>query len=222
LGDFDNDGYLDLFLTTADTYGDQAVLYRNNGNWTFANVTAALGLGSFEGRYQAAWADIDKDGDLDLVTGAKIFVNDGNDNHWLKVTLEGDGTTINKSAVGARVRIDLGGGTILTRQVAAGTGEGNANDLTLHFGLGQHDSAVDVQVTWPGGIQTIVPDVAVDQHVLITTEPVTCLQAVSWGYGLSADFNEDCRVNWTDFGIFAGKWLDCINPPDANCDRPWE
>ncbi|MDP7743882.1 MAG: VCBS repeat-containing protein, partial [Lentisphaeria bacterium] len=134
LGDYDNDGDLDLFFTTVYG-GDSPVLYRNDGNWNFTNVTAAEGLSGLGPTYQAAWADIDNDGDLDLATGGKIFVNnvtdptEGNSNHWLRVHLRGDGTTINGAAIGSEVRISVGGKT-LTRQVEGGTGEGNQNDLT--------------------------------------------------------------------------------------------
>ena len=61
----------------------------------------------------------------------------------------------NRSAVGAQVRIRLGDKT-LTRQVEAGTGEGNQNDMTLHFGLGRHEFPVDLEVLWAGkSLQTI-------------------------------------------------------------------
>jgi len=64
VGDFDNDGYPDLYVTG---YG-RAVLYHNNGNGTFTDVTAKAGVGD-EGQWStsAAWIDYDKDGYLDLV-----------------------------------------------------------------------------------------------------------------------------------------------------------
>ena len=63
-GDFNNDGYTDLFVT----YYGQNVLYRNNGNGTFTDVTRAAGLISPENRYStgAAFLDYDRDGKLDL------------------------------------------------------------------------------------------------------------------------------------------------------------
>ncbi|MGH9326647.1 MAG: CRTAC1 family protein [Terriglobia bacterium] len=64
VGDYDNDGYPDLYVTG---YG-RAILYHNNGNGTFADVTATAGVGD-EGGWStsAAWFDYDKDGYLDLV-----------------------------------------------------------------------------------------------------------------------------------------------------------
>ena len=166
-GDFDNDSRLDLFFTTV--YGtasfnrpNHAVLYRNQGKFDFADVTAAAKLADLPPTYQAAWGDFDNDGNLDLITAGKLFQNQGGTNHWIKVQLAGDGRTINRSAIGAQVRLKLASRT-LTRQVEAGTGEGNQNDLTLHFGLGAHASPVDLEILWPGGKTQTIPQVAPDR-----------------------------------------------------------
>ena len=143
LGDFDNDGNLDLYFTTVYP-GDSCVLYRNEGNWRFTDVTERSGIiaGS---TYQAAYADYDNDGDLDLMTGGKLYQNRGANGHWLKVRMEGPG-----SAIGAQVRIRLGN-RVLTRQVEGSTGQGNQNDMTLHFGLGDNEGDVVLEVFWPRG-----------------------------------------------------------------------
>ena len=147
LGDFDNDGFLDLFFTTVYP-GDKSVLYRNRGDWTFENVSAASKV-DMPTTYQAAWADFDGDGCLDLASGGRLFRNPGGKNHWLKVHLRG-GSGIGASPIGAQVRIQLGDGT-LTRQVEAATGQGNQNDTTLHFGLGEHPEPVNLEIRWPDG-----------------------------------------------------------------------
>ncbi|MBN1436101.1 MAG: CRTAC1 family protein [Sedimentisphaerales bacterium] len=170
LGDYDNDGDLDLYFTTVYE-GDHAVLYRNDGRWRFRNVTEEVGLAEMGATYQAAWADFDNDGDLDLATAGRLWVNEGNDNHWLKVRLAGDGETVNRWAIGAQVRIELGDDT-LTREVEAGTGEGNQNDLTLHFGLGDWDEDVDLEILWPGGERQRVNGVAVDQTLVVDWEGI--------------------------------------------------
>lgn len=161
-GDFDNDGNLDLFFTTV--YGVASfnrknfpVLYRNGGDFAFTDSTASTGLGELPPTYQAAWADFDNDGDLDLVSGGKLFVNAApTTNRWLKVRLSGDQKNrINRSAIGAQVRVKLKERT-LTRQVEAGTGEGNQNELTLHFGLGTEKGRVTLEILWPNGkLQTV-------------------------------------------------------------------
>jgi hypothetical protein len=165
-GDFDNDGNLDLFFTTV--YGtasfgrkNNPVLFRNQTKFAFADVTSLAGLEGLEPTYQASWADFDRDGDLDLVTAGRLFRNQASGHHWIELRVTGDGTKVNRSAIGTQVRINLGD-RILTRQVEAGTGEGNQSDLILHFGLGDHAAPVDVELTWPGGTRQIAPDVTVN------------------------------------------------------------
>ena len=156
LADYDNDGDLDLHFTAVYP-GDTARLYRNDGNWNFTNVTGTVNLTPYQqNTYQSAWADFDNDGDLDLLTGERLNINDASQqtsNNWLKVKLIGDGDNVNTSAIGAVVRVQAGGQTI-TRQVESATGEANGNDQMLHFGLGNVSTPVTVDVTWPDGTVT--------------------------------------------------------------------
>lgn len=152
LADFDNDGLLDLHFTTVYP-GDRSVLYRNEGDWRFSNATAGSNV-DMPQTYQSAWADYDNDGALDLVTGGRLFRNPGGDHHWLKIRLIG-GSGVNTAAIGTVARIQFGD-KVLTRQVEGATGQGNQNDLTLHFGLGDRDGPVTIKITWPGGdVETV-------------------------------------------------------------------
>jgi hypothetical protein len=152
-GDVDNDGRVDFFLTTVYP-GDHSVLYRNLGGWKFEDVTKRSGVTTGQ-TYQAAFADIDGDGYLDLVSGGKVWINvlgkreAAAKNGWLKVRLEGSGRC-NRSAVGSRVVVKVGDRTF-TRQVEAGTGSGCQNDLTLHFGVGDAKGPATATVHWAGG-----------------------------------------------------------------------
>jgi hypothetical protein len=152
LGDFDNDGLLDLFFTTVYP-GDKSVLYRNLGDWKFSEVPQAGGIAT-ELTYQATWVDYDNDGDLDLLSGGKLWQNAGNKHHWLKVRLKVERgqarSGVNSSAIGTQVRIKLGN-RVLARQVEGATGEGSQNDLTLHFGLGSFNKRVELEIVWPDG-----------------------------------------------------------------------
>jgi len=170
--DYDNDGDLDLFFTTIYAVGsggaiDNSRLWRNDGNWNFTDVTILEGLPSDLGETAgAAWGDINNDGFPDLITNNRLFINQGNANHWLKVRLAGDGVTVNRAAIGAQVRISLPGQT-LVRQVEGGSGKGSQNELTLHFGVGASTQPVDLEITWPDGAVQIVEDVALNQTVSI-------------------------------------------------------
>jgi hypothetical protein len=170
-GDFDNDANLDLFFTTVyanASFGKNnfPVLYRNETTFKFTDTTETSGLTNLPPTYQAAFADFRNDGRLALCTAGKLFANEIPSNHWLEVKLEGDGKKVNRSAIGAQVRIRLKGKT-LSRQVEAGTGEGNQNDLKLHFGLGSEKGKVDLEITWPGGKKQTVKRVSTNRIVEI-------------------------------------------------------
>ena len=176
LGDYDNDGDLDLYFTTVYAVGSYniknfPVLYRNEGNWKFKNVTAPEKVGGLGATYQSAWADIDNDGDLDLCTAGKIFLNENRKGNWITLSLSGDGNKVNRSAVGAIARIKIGDKT-MTRHVETGTGEGNQNDLRLHFGLGGHKEPVTVEITWPGAGKQLVKKLAPNRQHRIEFEGV--------------------------------------------------
>lgn len=147
LADYDNDGDLDLYFSTVYG-GDHSVLYRNDGDWRFSDVTEEAGI-SAEKTYQAAWADFDRDGDLDLLTGGRLYRNDTQGGHWLRVR------PTPMWSVGTVARIRLGD-RVITRQICASTGQGNQNEPVMQFGLGEHDGRVEVQITWPRGMTQTV------------------------------------------------------------------
>ena len=174
LGDYDNDGDLDLYFTTVYAVGSGSiknfpVLYSNQGSWKFKNITKDESLPDLPPTYQSAWADIDNDGDLDLCTAGKLFRNDAQRGHWIQLQLVGNGTEVSRSAFGAVARIRLGD-QVLTRFVEPGTGEGNQSDARLHFGLGGQEESVLVEITWPGGKQQTVGSLAVDQQHRVVME----------------------------------------------------
>jgi hypothetical protein len=148
LADYDNDGLLDIYLTTVYE-GDTCVLLRNQGAWHFEEVTDLAGL-DVERTYQAAWADFDNDGDVDLVTGGRLFRNQNSEGHWLKIRLVGGGP-VDRSAYGTQVRVGVGK-RIVTRQLEAGTGEGNQNEPILHFGLGYQKRRIPLEIRWLDGM----------------------------------------------------------------------
>ena len=156
--DADNDGDMDLFLTSVYE-GRRSYLYANDGSGHFTDVTYAAGIAHFNGWGSAA-ADIDEDGDMDLVAH-RLFRNETTGNGALRVRLVGGATPddtagwSNRDAIGAVATLQVGTQT-LARQVEGGTGVGCQNDSVLHFGLGTQTGATKLTVAWPSGKETVV------------------------------------------------------------------
>jgi hypothetical protein len=169
--DYDLDGRLDLLTCNGhlepeigrvleQEYRQPVQLFWNSGGKAcFAQVpqTGPAGTDLFRplvGR-GCAYADIDGDGDLDVVLTenrgpARLLRNDGgNKNHWIRLVLEGDGLRSNRSAIGARVYLEAGG-VVQRREVAAARGYLSQSELPLTFGLGQTTKVDKVTIYWPG------------------------------------------------------------------------
>jgi hypothetical protein len=169
---------MDLFFTTvyetaSFNVRNQPTLFLQTGEWQWQDRTTVTGLEGLPATYQAAWADFDQDGDPDLVTAGKLWINQrAKGNNWLSVMLRGDGTGASTNATGAQVRLQQGSQT-LTRHVEAGTGQGNQNEAALLFGLADHPEPVTLNILWPGGHQTTVAVPAINRRVVVTPATTT-------------------------------------------------
>ena len=180
--DYDNDGVLDLVvanghvydnaeeLTPVSSHAQPPTLMRGIGGGRFVEVTAQSGRGlgnPIVGRGLAV-ADLDNDGDLDVVMttngGApRVFENlGGNANAWLGVRAVG--TRRDSTAIGARVTLQCGGRT-QTREVRSGGSYLSQSDLRLVFGLGSATRVERLEVRWPGGAVDEARDIEVRQYV---------------------------------------------------------
>ena len=172
--DYDNDGWQDLLVVNghvypqveraglAARYTQRKLLYRNQQNGTFADVTATAGPALSEPSVSrgSAAGDLDNDGDLDVVInnldGAPtVLRNDGgNRGNFLVVDLEG--RTGNRSAVGALV-IVRAADLVQRAERRSGDSYLSHSDARLHFGLGTRTKADSVEVRWPHGSRPDVP-----------------------------------------------------------------
>ena len=164
--DYDNDGDLDLYWAATG----QDWFYRNDGG-TFVDDTAAVvGLDSMATR-SAALHDYDRDGRVDIVTGAmggayRLLRNEHpNTNHWLGLRLVGSGAG-GTDALGARVLVTDTSGRVQLREVKSGSSLGAGSDLGVHFGLGS-EQLTEVRVRWPDGVEVLV-DVQIDAWTVVT------------------------------------------------------
>ena len=176
--DIDNDGWLDIFVVNGDAHhleAEEDTLLLNRKGAEFEDISAKTGIAlsaKFVGRGSAS-GDFDNDGDLDLLV---LNLNDrprllrnnlDNQHHWLEMRLIG--TTSNRDAIGARVRLTAGGHTQL-RDVRTSSGYLSQSDPRLHFGLGSSTVADRIEISWPSGTVQNLRKIAADR-LLTITEP---------------------------------------------------
>lgn len=184
--DYDNDGWLDLFVANGavqllpdlmrrkDPFplGQPDQLFRNTGNGSFVEVVNELGpeFQLFETGRGAAFGDIDNDGDADVLVAnnngpARLFSNEvGNRNHWLGLRLIGKN---GRDMLGAQVEIVLAKDRVLRRRVRSDGSYLAANDPRVLIGLGAATRAPAVRVRWPDGTSQEFKNLAVDKYTTL-------------------------------------------------------
>ncbi|MFT5286284.1 MAG: hypothetical protein ACI8TQ_002452 [Planctomycetota bacterium] len=163
-GDIDNDGWLDCYIGTGEPKFEALIpnrLLRNDRGQRFQDVTTAAGMGHVQKGHGIAFADMDGDGDQDVYANLggwysgdafqnALFVNPGNDNHWITLRLVGKQS--NRSAIGARIRVrvrDEGGERDI--HLLCGTGGSfGSSSLQQEIGLGSASSILELELRWPG------------------------------------------------------------------------
>jgi len=184
--DYDNDGWLDLFVANGavqllpdlarrkDPFplGQPNQLFRNTGKGSFVEIVDNTGaeLQMLEVSRGAAFGDVDNDGDTDvLVTNnngpARMFLNDvGNKNHWLGLRLVGK---TGGDVLGARVEIFVTKDLVLRRRTRTDGSYLSANDPRVLVGLGQATRIHSVRVRWPDGTVDEWRDLPVDKYTTL-------------------------------------------------------
>jgi enediyne biosynthesis protein E4 len=177
--DFDNDGWPDLILVNGHVYPEvdkfhlgsgymePRLLYHNNGNGTFTDVsaTAGPGINAVSSARGLAIGDFWNDGRQSVVINnvyavPSLLVNSARlANHW--VAFRTVGTRSNRDGIGARITVKIGNRTLVD-EVRSGSSYISQNDLRVHFGLGSAAKLDLVQVRWPSGVMERFEDLSVD------------------------------------------------------------
>lgn len=169
----DNSGVADSILyQKMPLYPNVNYIYKNNGDLTFSNMSKGWGLNTRSYSNGATYADLDNDGDLDLVVNnineqASIYRNNAevqSDNHFLSVILKGKG--FNTRGIGARVTLYCSGQIQISEQFST-RGFLSATSDVLHFGLGQATLIDSMVVRWPDLSVQMIRNVPVDTTITL-------------------------------------------------------
>jgi len=178
--DFDNDGWVDLFVASghvypqmdqlegAARYKEPLLLHMNNHDGTFTESSAAAGLNAVPvaSRRGAAFGDVANDGNVDVLLlnvgeAPTFLMNHGVvGNHRVEFRLMG--TKSNRAAIGARVTVRAGK-LVQFDEVRGGASYLSQNDLRVHFGSGKAAVIDSVEVLWPSGVVEKFANVAADK-----------------------------------------------------------
>jgi hypothetical protein len=189
--DYDLDGWQDLLTANghleeeigkvqqSQTYKQSAQLFWNGGAQAgggFVPVERSHAgadlLKPIVGR-GSAYADIDNDGDLDVVLtqvgGPPLLLRNDQKlgHHWARLKLAGDGAKVNRDAIGAMVKLTAGG-LSQYRTVVAAKSYLSQSELAVTFGLGKADRVEAAEIAWPGGKVQKLENVAVDRVTTVT------------------------------------------------------
>jgi hypothetical protein len=187
--DFDNDGWPDLLVVNGhvypevdkqhlgSTYPEPRILYHNNGNGTFTDISADAGSGitAMHAGRGLAIGDLWNDGRLSAVISnmndhPSLLANQvRSPNHWIAVRTVG--TKSNRDGIGARLTVKAGSRTLVD-EVRSGASYASQSDMRVHFGLGAATKVDWVQIRWPSG--------GVDQFENL---PVDTIQTLKEGSG---------------------------------------
>jgi hypothetical protein len=182
--DFDNDGWLDIFLVNGHVYPEverleteagypqRKVLYQNLRNGNFKDITEKVGGSLLEPTASrgCAFGDFDNDGDIDVVINpvndfpALLRADSTTNNNW--IAIKAIGVKSNRSGVGARIKIFAENKTQFD-EVRSGGSYYSQNDLRVHFGLGKATKVKTIEVRWPSGSVDLLSETTVNQVIYV-------------------------------------------------------
>ncbi|MEM9857826.1 MAG: CRTAC1 family protein [Bacteroidota bacterium] len=153
-------------------------IFENKGDLTFADRSKEWGVAVPTYSNGATAADLDNDGDLDLImnnidTTAFIFKNNLDKNNYLKVDL--DGPSGNKSGFGAKIALKLAQQTLYYEHFLTKGYQSSIEDI-IHFGLGEASTIDVLTIRWPDGKMQHLENVKANQQLEIAYSAASILQ----------------------------------------------
>ena len=147
--------------------------FKNKGRYSFEDASQQWGLNKYVVSGGAAYADLDNDGDLDLVVNnwnqsPSIYRNnlsENGDSNYLKINLQGSES--NRGGIGSKVKVTGSNGESLYREAYQTRGFQSSIDPVLHFGLGDLEQ-VNVEITWPDQTSQKISGVDVNQTLVVS------------------------------------------------------
>jgi len=178
-------------------------LFKNNGDLTFIDTSEEWGLTGNSLSNGAAYADLDNDGDLDLVVNnidapAFILENtlDKNKNHYLSIELKGPEN--NRTGIGAKLCLTSEDGIQVLEQNPT-RGYLSSVSHKLHFGLGERDMVHKLMITWPDGKQQELNNVSANQHLVINHQQAHTAETITDNseFRLFEDISDELKISYS-------------------------
>ena len=159
-------------------------VFQNKGHWQFNKKNTAWGINQSVHTQGATYADLDNDGDLDLILNNMTQspylyenqIRQTGENNYLKIYFKGKGK--NTQGIGAKATIYTGS-QLQMRQLVLQRGYQSNPEPVLHFGLGKASRIDSIRIEWPGGKQEVLKEIAANQSLYIAQKNALSLPKVS-------------------------------------------